>query len=129
MRDYLMTQLRLSTKCAGDGWTQRFGIPSAVSRPWAVKQGWSGFGEPTPEQRCVSDRPTSSDYIPGPLSALAEKGDDIDLTRRAMHSTGTVGGNDRFIVTVFTLQPKTRSWEDADRTITTATKRAMRITS
>ncbi|MBN1172153.1 MAG: hypothetical protein JXA67_08255, partial [Micromonosporaceae bacterium] len=44
VRDLIMGNLRQSTRCAVDGFDQWFGIPSAFNRPWAVKQGWSGFG-------------------------------------------------------------------------------------
>jgi hypothetical protein len=35
---------------------------------------------------------------------------DVDLTQRALHTTGTVGDGDRSIVAVFTLQPQSTSF-------------------
>ena len=43
VRDYVLGNLRQSTRCGTDGFDQSFGIPSAFGRPWAVKQGWYEF--------------------------------------------------------------------------------------
>lgn len=40
-RDLLEGALRAAPSVAADGFDQHFGIPDAVSAPWAVKQGWS----------------------------------------------------------------------------------------
>jgi hypothetical protein len=96
VRDYVMGNLRSSTRCAGDGYDQHFGIPGAFERPWAVKQGWSGFssgGCTTP----AAATPTA--HTGGPAVA------GVDLGRPALHSTGTVGPDDRAIVAVLTLHP------------------------
>jgi len=45
LRDIVMGDLRASTRCGVEGFDQRFGIPASFQQPWAVKQGWSGFGE------------------------------------------------------------------------------------
>ncbi|WP_327313195.1 hypothetical protein [Streptomyces sp. NBC_01235] len=45
LRTLVMGELRQSTRCGTDGFDQRFGIPASFERPWAVKQGWSGFGD------------------------------------------------------------------------------------
>jgi hypothetical protein len=134
-RDFIMSNLRLSTKCGSDGFDQSFGIPSALPRPWAVKQGWSGFGAgPAPGQQCVE--PTRFRAVPisqEMRDAIAEiygenartagrsAAPDIDVTSRAMHTTGTIGGNDEKIVVVLTLEPTTLSWQDSATRITNLT--------
>ncbi|GAA2274548.1 hypothetical protein GCM10010149_16080 [Nonomuraea roseoviolacea subsp. roseoviolacea] len=62
VRDTILGHLRAATPCGTDGFDQYFGIPRALPRPWAVKQGWSGFGE-VPPVRC---RPGSAS--PGVVS-------------------------------------------------------------
>jgi hypothetical protein len=116
VRDYVMGQLRQSTRCGLDGFDQTFGVPSAFERPFAVKQGWSGFG-------------ARSDCVNGPAEAaavpdLAAAG--VDLSRRALHTTGTVGAGDRTIVAVYTLHPVGTSFGAASNTLTTLT-RALRV--
>lgn len=113
VRQYLMDQLRHSTRCASDHFDQSFGIRSAFASPWAVKQGWSGFGV---RGDCDGEpaEPTTSApgfEIPG-----------LDLTRRALHTTGTVGPADRSIVAVFTLHPVGTSFGAASNTLTAATR-------
>ncbi|MFJ5518774.1 hypothetical protein ACIQB4_17090 [Streptomyces griseoluteus] len=100
VRDYMMGNLRQSTRCGTDGFDQHFGIAGSFARPWAVKQGWSGFGssggctpKPSPTVPAVAQ-------APAPLRAAG-----VDLTREALHTTGTVGDGDRTIVAVFTLHP------------------------
>ncbi|RJQ80550.1 hypothetical protein D5S17_07160 [Pseudonocardiaceae bacterium YIM PH 21723] len=105
VREYLVTNLLAHTRCGSDGWDQSFGIPSATRGPWGVKQGWSGFPDPRPDQRCVPPPAPEA----GPEARLAGPGD-IDITRRAMHSTGFDGDSDRIVV-IYTLQPQDRSWE------------------
>ncbi|MER5643901.1 hypothetical protein [Streptosporangium sp. NPDC002524] len=56
VRDLILGHLRRSGQCGSDGFDQHFGIPRAVRGPWAIKQGWSGYGS-TPPVRC---RPTTS---------------------------------------------------------------------
>jgi hypothetical protein len=99
IRDLIMGDLHASETCGKDGFDERFGIPSVFARPWAVKEGWSGFGN-------------TSDCNGGAVTAAAKTGDrprtasTVDITRPALHSTGTVGAGDRTIVAVFTLQPQ-----------------------
>ncbi|WP_237696532.1 hypothetical protein [Streptomyces muensis] len=109
VRDFVMGNLRQSTRCASDGFDQHFGIAGAFGKPWAVKQGWSGSYE---EGTCgtgtgASTRTASKAEAPAPAAA------DVDLTRPALHSTGTVGAGDRFIVAVFTLHPVGTSYGKA----------------
>ncbi|MGQ4434032.1 hypothetical protein [Streptomyces sp. SAS_260] len=98
LRDIVMGDVRASTRCGVDGFDQRFGIPASFQQPWAVKQGWSGFGE-------------SGDCADTTASAAGRRvttasGAGVDLARPALHTTGTVGAGDRSIVAVFTLHPQ-----------------------
>lgn len=123
VRDLMMDNLRAITRCAGDKWDQYFGIPTVFPRDRAAKQGWSGFGDPRPDQRCLRPRAKdSSGYIPGPLAFLAGPGD-IDLTHPAMHTTGTVGADNETIVAVFTLHRKGTSWETATASVNDSVRR------
>ncbi|MEU4211038.1 hypothetical protein AB0F13_13760 [Streptomyces sp. NPDC026206] len=88
VRDYIMGNLRRATRCGTDGFDQSFGIAAVFDRPWAVKQGWSGFSS----AGCADTG--------RPRTAAA---DGVDLAREALHTTGTVGADDRAIVAVFTL--------------------------
>lgn len=146
VRDFIMDNLHASTKCGQDGFDQSFGLARAVDRPRAVKQGWSGFGDaPTPDKVCAPGNPKPpipqdalSAAASGPLSfgpdGVREKwnftqgtppaGPAIDLTRRAMHTTGTVGVHDDRIVALLTLEPTTTSWEASAQRITLLTKAA-----
>jgi hypothetical protein len=121
VRDYVMGNLRQSTRCGTDGFDQHFGIAGSFVRPWALKQGWSGFGA---SGGCTPKPPTT---VPGHAVASQEEratpgadgrtarrtasertprvGAAVDLTREALHTTGTVGAGDRTIVAVFTLHP------------------------
>ncbi|SDY40707.1 hypothetical protein SAMN05421504_105460 [Amycolatopsis xylanica] len=115
-RDFIMGNLRQTTKCSPDGFDQSFGIPSALPRPWAVKQGWSKFG----------DRPGPGEECEGAYGRAAAEPDladgDVDLDSRAMHTTGTVGQDDRTIVAVLTLEPTTVSWRESVTRITDLTR-------
>jgi hypothetical protein len=116
-RDYIMGNLRQSTRCGTDGFDQSFGIPSAFARPWAVKQGWSGFGSMSD---CIA-APTARAAAQAPTTAAAADAN-VDLTRPALHTTGTVGNNDRSIVAIFTLEPVGTSFSTAANTLTTLTR-------
>jgi hypothetical protein len=101
VRDYVMGNLRQSTRCGTDGFDQQFGVAGSFERPWAVKQGWSGFGS---SGNCAPKPPTTASATLAPRSApRAAAG--VDLTQEALHTTGTVGPQDRSIVAVFTLHP------------------------
>ncbi len=135
-RDFIMSNLAQSTKCGSDGFDQSFGLPSAVPGPKAVKQGWSGFGAaPAPGQECTepSARVLNSPEVKA-AKAVASSGEgttdgartfgtqDIDLTSRAMHTSGTVGAGNCKIVVVLTLEPTTLSWQDSAGRITDLTR-------
>lgn len=133
-RDFIMGNLRLASNCASDGFNQFFGIPSGLPRPWAVKQGWSGYGAgPGPGDVCVPARrgrpvPVSQEVRDAMAKINAENAkvspqaaNDIDVTSKAMHTTGTLGENDEKIVVVLTLEPTTLSWKDSADRITNLT--------
>jgi hypothetical protein len=96
VRDFVMGNLRQSTRCASDGFDQHFGIAGAFEKPWAVKQGWAG-----------------SSFEDGTSAPAPSTAADVDLTRPALHTTGTVGPDDRSIVAVFTLHPVGTSYGKA----------------
>ncbi|MDL5205774.1 hypothetical protein [Streptomyces sp. ALI-76-A] len=117
VRDFVMGNLRQSTRCASDRFDQHFGIAGAFDRPWAVKQGWAGrytaadtCGPQGAAAATESQPPSASAPAaePGTRSAAA-----VDLTRPALHTTGTVGADDRAIVAVLTLHPVGTSYGKA----------------
>ncbi|MFI6026429.1 hypothetical protein [Amycolatopsis magusensis] len=113
-RAFIMGHLRASTKCS-DAWDQSWGIPSAVTEPWAVKQGWSAWGDaPPPGEECSGGRGAPAPE--GPSTS------DVDLTSPLMHTSGTVGGNDDKIVVVLTLQAKGTPFRESANRITELTK-------
>ncbi|MEV6397473.1 hypothetical protein AB0M39_22330 [Streptomyces sp. NPDC051907] len=126
VRDFIMGNLRQSTRCASDKFDQHFGIAGAFDRPWAVKQGWSGFGatgtcgpegaaQAGASKTSASKTPASNaspDASPAQEAAAAAAAD-VDLARPALHTTGTVGPGDRSIVAVFTLHPAKTSYGKA----------------
>ncbi|MEV7283453.1 hypothetical protein AB0O01_02590 [Streptomyces sp. NPDC093252] len=101
VRDHLMTALRGSTRCATDGYDQHFGIPGSFERPWAVKQGWSGFSS----GGCTTTANATARTGTGTQASEVSGAADVDLTRPALHTTGVVGAGDRTIVAVLTLHP------------------------
>jgi len=132
-RDFIMSNLAKSTKCGSDGFDQSFGIPSAVSGPRAVKQGWSGYGAaPAPGEECTVPDANVRRVLNSPevkaATAVASSGEgtfgaqDVDLTSRAMHTSGTVGAGNCKIVVVLTLEPTTLSWKDSADRITNLTR-------
>jgi hypothetical protein len=114
VRNLIMDDLRQSTRCGTDGFDQSFGIPSVFNRPWAVKQGWSGFG--TSQNTCVATATT----------ARQQQAAAIDLVGEALHTTGTVGDGDRSIVAVFTLHPDGTARATAAATVNALT-RSLRV--
>ncbi|MFJ7071706.1 hypothetical protein [Streptomyces sp. NPDC098781] len=107
VRDFVMGNLRRSTRCASDDFDQHFGIAGAFDKPWAVKQGWAGSSYP--KGTCGSGGTAAVPRTAGPAPAAAA----VDLTRPALHSTGTVGADDRFVVAVLTLHPVGTSYGKA----------------
>ncbi|GGM40380.1 lipoprotein [Longimycelium tulufanense] len=132
-RDVIMTNLRQATKCAADGFDQHFGIPRVLGGRWAIKQGWSGFGE-APEVRCVDQKRAVSRSralsgeaqdaekdAPSRLQApFVEEG--LDTKRRAMHTSGTHGKGDQDIIVILSLQPEGTSYDESANRLTALTK-------
>jgi hypothetical protein len=109
VRDFIMQRLRQSTRCASDSFDQHFGIAAAFNRPWAVKQGWSAFSA---KGTCGPGSGTSTRTQAG-SAAPATGAAGVDLSRPALHTTGTVGTGDRSIVAVLTLHPDGTSYGKA----------------
>ncbi|MFF7178178.1 hypothetical protein [Streptomyces sp. NPDC008121] len=131
VRDYMMGNLRQSTRCGTDGFDQHFGIAGSFVRPWAVKQGWSGFGAsggctPKPPSTVAGlTGATTTTTPPAPRAAAQpapRAGAAVDLTREALHTTGTVGAGDRTIVAVFTLHPDGTPYGTAYTTVNRLTR-------
>ncbi|MFH9066862.1 hypothetical protein ACH4GM_37535 [Streptomyces coeruleorubidus] len=108
VRDFVLDNLRRSTRCASDRFDQHFGIAGSFDRPWAVKQGWSGeYAKGT----CGASGAAAEAEPAAAPAARAAAG--VDLTRPALHTTGTVGADDRTIVAVLTLHPVGTSYGKA----------------
>ncbi|WP_350277751.1 hypothetical protein [Kribbella sp. HUAS MG21] len=104
VRRYVMDLLRRATRHGTDGFDQYFGIASAFEGDFSIKQGWSGFHG-------------SSGY-----SSDRQKPESVvDLVNDALHTTGTVGPDDRSIVAVFTLHPSGTLYEQAYAEVTRLT--------
>ena len=97
VREYVMGNLHQATRHGTDGFDQYFGIASVFDPPFSIKQGWSGF---------VGSSGFGSDRAKPKVSG-------VDLTREALHTTGTVGTDDRSIVAVYTLHPDGTAYEQA----------------
>ncbi|MEV4261242.1 hypothetical protein [Kribbella sp. NPDC049584] len=104
VRAYVMDLLHRPTRYGTDGFDQFFGIPSVFDPDFSIKQGWSGFHG-------------SSGY----RSDRAKPESTLDLVSDALHTTGTVGVDDRTIVAVFTLHPSGTPYEQAYATVTQLT--------
>jgi Beta-lactamase enzyme family len=123
---FILDALRDAARCAADGRDQYFGIPASAPRPWAVKQGWSGFGPPDPNTGCDGTPagpppPTRwwrSTSPSGPSAAGSP-----DLVREAMHTTGVIGPQQRLIVVVLTLHPDGTAYADAAEDLSSLTRR------
>jgi hypothetical protein len=115
VRDYMMGNLRQSTRCATDGYDQHFGIAGSFNRPWAVKQGWSGFssGGCTATANAAVKAPAGSGKQAAAAVRSAAGINAVDLSRPALHTTGVVGAGDRSIVAAFTLHPSGTSYGKA----------------
>lgn len=122
--DFVLDNLRQATRCASDGFDQSFGLLDSGIDSGPVKQGWSGFGEaPAPGEECrgprvalpftpsVPEQPRTDPPIPEP----------VDITRPAMHTSGTVDGDGR-IIALLTLSPDGTGWDEAARLTTGAAR-------
>jgi hypothetical protein len=123
VREYVLGNLRQTYRCATDRYDQSFGIAGALARPFAVKQGWSGFGD-DPAQPCA----LSTAPAPGVPAAYPQRRanppglTDADMAGEVLHTTGTVGADDRVIVVVLSLHPDGTSYASATRALTELTK-------
>jgi hypothetical protein len=129
--EFILGNLREATRCALDGHDQYFGIPTAVDEPWAVKQGWSGYDEVTPDEECrerighgkvlaaPEEVPTIRDVA---IRAQADRGPHIDLTRRAMHTSGTIGADHGMIMVLLSLHPEGTPYQDSAQRVTAITR-------
>ncbi|MET7338427.1 hypothetical protein [Nonomuraea sp. NPDC005650] len=118
VRDTILGHLRQSTPCGTDGFDQTFGIPDAVPRPWAVKQGWSGFGN-TPPTRCSGAR-----AVGAPISWIAQRatGSGVpDYGRPVLHTTGLVGKKERYVMALLTAHPAGGTWASSVARVTKLT--------
>jgi hypothetical protein len=104
VRKYVMGQLHQATRHGTDGFDQYFGIASVFETGYSIKQGWSGF-QGSSGYRSDKARPQSV----------------VDLVNAALHTTGTVGPDDRSIVAVFTLHPSGTPYEQAYAAVTQLT--------
>lgn len=129
-REFILGHLREVPGCAVDGHNQYFGIPRALRGPWAVKQGWSGFGEVPSGKQCTPKPPSavapagedqSRENSPAPPVDTGSE-PDIDLVREAMHTSGTVGDGDEKIMVVLSLHPDGTSYDEAARRVTGVTR-------
>jgi hypothetical protein len=126
VRDYIMGNLHASTKCGTDHYDQSFGIPSTFKKPWAAKQGWSGFGD-NPATPCNADAAlmrgdngeAGDDVAFVPVAADPNK---PDMSGEVLHTTGTVGDNDRYVVAVLTVHPNGTQFANAAAALTKLTK-------
>ncbi|MGZ0147541.1 hypothetical protein ACXJJ3_10760 [Kribbella sp. WER1] len=96
VREFVMGQLHQATRNGTDGFDQYFGIASVFAPGFSIKQGWSGFHG-------------SSGY----RTDMAKPESSVDLVSEALHTTGTVGTDDRTIVAVYTLHPSGTPYEQA----------------
>jgi hypothetical protein len=105
VRQYVMDLLHRPTRYGTDGFDQYFGIASVFDPDFSLKQGWSGFHG-------------SSGY----RSDRAKPEAVVDLVSDALHTTGTVGVDDRTIVAVFTLHPSGTQYGKAYTDVTRLTR-------
>ncbi|MEV4515905.1 hypothetical protein AB0K00_43980 [Dactylosporangium sp. NPDC049525] len=123
VRDYIMGNLHESTKCGTDKYDQSFGIPSTFRKPWSAKQGWSGFGD-NPQTPCVANAALSQGEPAGGPGAFVDVAapNQPDMSGEVLHTTGTVGDNDRYIVAVLSVHPNGTQFAKAAATLTKLTK-------
>lgn len=125
VRELILGHLRRATPCGTDHFDQTFGIPSAAPKPWAVKQGWSGFGD-VPPTKCPRNAAGASASITGvALKAAAARVP--DLGRPVLHTTGLVGKGERYVLALLTAHPSGSGWNACVRRITKLTSDLLRI--
>jgi hypothetical protein len=111
-RALIMGHLHQAKRCAADGRDQYFGIPQVVPGPWAVKQGWSGFGRQPADTDCRHPGPDTP--AAGPYTL--------------MHTSGTICADDRKIMVVLTRDPAHTTWQNSADHLTALTAGAYQRT-
>ncbi|MFJ2033115.1 hypothetical protein [Streptosporangium sp. NPDC087985] len=136
----ILGHLRKAGQCGSDGFDQYFGIPRGVTGPWAVKQGWSGYG-PTPPVRCeqtaapgaapvlspAQDVAASPGSAPAGAAAGATAGTAVsspvpDFGHPVLHTTGLVGPGERWIMVLLTAHPSGTTWQRSTGQVTKLAK-------
>ncbi|MGI5237674.1 hypothetical protein [Dactylosporangium sp. CA-139066] len=120
VRDFIMGNLHATTKCGTDQYDQSFGIPSTFKAPRSAKQGWSGFGD-SPATPCVANADLPAAAAPAFVPAAAEP-NKPDMLGDVLHTTGTVGADDRYIVAVLSVHPDGTPFAKAAANLTKITK-------
>jgi hypothetical protein len=113
VRTAVVGNLRKSTPCGTDGFDQHFGIPQAFKPPWAVKQGWSGYGDTPPYPCKASTAAFRFQQVSAP---------NLGLGRPVLHTTGALGKSDRWIMVILTLNPSGVSYRTSTRRLTALAK-------
>ncbi|MEU0521545.1 hypothetical protein [Streptosporangium sp. NPDC006007] len=126
----ILGHLRKAGQCGSDGFDQYFGIPRAVPAPWAVKQGWSGYGS-TPPAPC--GRAASAGAAPAAGAAATQvtavrdaglavpasaAGPVPDFGHPVLHTTGLVGRKERWIMVLLTAYPTSTTWQRSTGQVT-----------
>ncbi|GAA2358182.1 hypothetical protein [Dactylosporangium salmoneum] len=119
VREFVIDNLHQTTKCGTDHYDQSFGIPSTFKQPRAAKQGWSGFGD-DPATPCVAGADLASAAKPAFVPAASPN--KPDMVGEVLHTTGTVGEDDRYIVAVLTVHPDGTQFAKAAAAVTKLTK-------
>ncbi|MFF5210919.1 hypothetical protein [Streptosporangium sp. NPDC000396] len=145
----ILGHLRQAGQCGSDGFDQFFGIPRGVPGPWAVKQGWSGYGSTPPvpctrtggsppaggspatgSTRAVRAATPSAVGAPAGVASPSSAGPVPDLGRPVLHTTGLVGPKERWIMVLLTAHPAGTSWQrSTSRTTTLARQLYLSATS
>ncbi|MEV0136398.1 hypothetical protein AB0H83_49250 [Dactylosporangium sp. NPDC050688] len=120
VRDVIMGDLHQSTKCGTDRYDQSFGIPASFRKPWSAKQGWSGFGD-NPATPCVAGAALPGGGGQGRFVDAAAP-NQPDMSGEVLHTTGTVGDGDRYIVAVLSVHPNGTQYAKATAALTKLTR-------
>jgi hypothetical protein len=119
VRDFIIGNLHATTKCGTDHYDQSFGIPSTFKAPRSAKQGWSGFGDnPATPCAAAADLPAGD----APAFVPAAEPNRPDMSGEVLHTTGTVGDGDRYIVAVLSVHPDGTAYAKATATLTKITQ-------
>jgi hypothetical protein len=151
VRGIVLGHLQKAQQCATDGFDQYFGIPRAVPRPWAIKQGWSGFGT-VPPVKCVRAKTTGHTPATALAPPVATGGDtphaaavaavaaskgEVTMSARGTAKAAPTGNpvdfsrpvlhttgtvGDRLIMVVLTLQPPGASYTGSGTRLTKLAK-------